>query len=154
MPDKTATNNNQETQLSPSDEEPRIGVYVCHCGGNISDVVDCPGVAQALRRLPNVVVSRRDMSMCSDAGQALIEEDIRETFPSYSIERLDTDSVQKKGALEHVIGKFKRGEIDILLGTQMVAKGLNFPGVKLVGIVQADNPCVRVVKTRDEVDKA
>jgi heterodisulfide reductase subunit A2 len=56
----------------------RIGVYVCYCGGNISDVVDCEKVADALRELPDVVVSRTDMSMCSDAGQALIEEDIVE----------------------------------------------------------------------------
>ena len=56
----------------------RIGVYICYCGGNISDVVDCEKVAEALRELPNVVVSRTDMSMCSDAGQAMIEEDIRE----------------------------------------------------------------------------
>lgn len=59
-------------------EEIRIGVYTCHCGGNISDVVNCEKVAQALRNLPDVVASRTDMSMCSDAGQALIEKDIQE----------------------------------------------------------------------------
>jgi len=59
-------------------EEIRIGVYTCYCGGNISDVVGCEKVAQALRNMPNVVVSRTDMSMCSDAGQALIENDIKE----------------------------------------------------------------------------
>ncbi len=53
-------------------DEPRIGVYVCYCGGNISDVVDCEKVAAVLRNLPNVVVTRTNMSMCSDAGQALI----------------------------------------------------------------------------------
>ncbi len=58
-------------------EAVRIGVYVCYCGGNISEVVDCERVAEALRGLPDVVVSRTDMSMCSDAGQAMIEEDIR-----------------------------------------------------------------------------
>jgi len=60
-----------------SNGDVRIGAYVCYCGGNISDVVDCDQVAAALRDLPNVVVSRTDMSMCSDAGQAMIEEDIR-----------------------------------------------------------------------------
>jgi heterodisulfide reductase subunit A len=60
------------------DEEIRIGVYTCYCGGNISDVVSCEKVAQALNRRRNVVVSRTDMSMCSDAGQALIEKDIKE----------------------------------------------------------------------------
>ncbi len=60
------------------DEEIRIGVYTCYCGGNISDVVGCEKVAQALSGMGNVVVSRTDMSMCSDAGQALIEKDIAE----------------------------------------------------------------------------
>jgi len=60
------------------EEEIRIGVYTCKCGGNIGDVVRCEAVAKDLDKLPNVVVSRTDMSMCSDAGQALIEEDIKE----------------------------------------------------------------------------
>jgi heterodisulfide reductase subunit A len=59
-------------------EEIRIGVYTCYCGGNISDTVDCEKVARTLLKLPNVVVSRTNMSMCSDIGQAMIEEDIRE----------------------------------------------------------------------------
>jgi heterodisulfide reductase subunit A len=45
-------------------EEIRIGVYTCHCGGNISDTVNCERVAQTLGRLPNVVASRRHLSMC------------------------------------------------------------------------------------------
>lgn len=63
---------------TPPTEEIRIGVYVCYCGGNISDSVDCEQVAAALRSQPNVVVARTDMSMCSDSGQAQIEEDVRE----------------------------------------------------------------------------
>jgi heterodisulfide reductase subunit A len=63
---------------SKPNDEIRIGAYVCFCGGNISDVVACEKVAAALRDLPNVVIARTNMSMCSDAGQALIEEDINE----------------------------------------------------------------------------
>jgi heterodisulfide reductase subunit A len=59
------------------ENDARIGVYICYCGGNISDAVDCDQVAAALRDQPNVVVARTNMSMCSDAGQAQIEEDIR-----------------------------------------------------------------------------
>lgn len=59
-------------------EQPRIGVYTCYCGGNISDTVQCERVRELVAKLPNVVVSRTDMSMCSDAGQALIEADIKE----------------------------------------------------------------------------
>lgn len=57
-------------------DQPRIGVYTCYCGGNISDTVQCERVAAALRDLPDVVVSRTNMSLCSDAGQALIADDI------------------------------------------------------------------------------
>jgi len=54
----------------------RIGVYICHCGGNISDVVDVEKVVRAAGQLPDVVVSRHNTFMCSDPGQNLIAEDI------------------------------------------------------------------------------
>lgn len=60
------------------EEDIRIGVYTCQCGGNISDVVQCSRVAKAAGKMNNVIVSRTDMSMCSDAGQAQIEADIQE----------------------------------------------------------------------------
>ena len=69
MPDK----NN-----SIKDQETRVGMYTCYCGGNISDVVDCEKVAQSLDSSENVVISRTHMAMCSDAGQSMIEEDIKE----------------------------------------------------------------------------
>ena len=59
-------------------EEIKIGVYTCYCGGNISDVVNCEFVKEQLAELPNVVVSRTNMAMCSDLGQSMIEEDIKE----------------------------------------------------------------------------
>jgi heterodisulfide reductase subunit A len=68
----------EKTEQEKQDEEIRIGVYTCYCGGNISDVVQCEKVAKVLGSMDNVVVSRTDMSMCSDAGQALIENDIKE----------------------------------------------------------------------------
>lgn len=71
-------------------------------------------------------------------GTEKIEEDVQRLFPNLKVARVDTDSVKKKGSLEQTIADFREGKIDILLGTQMVAKGLNFPGVKLVGILLAD----------------
>jgi heterodisulfide reductase subunit A len=59
-------------------ENPRIGVYICNCGGNIGDTVACEQVAERLARLPDVVASRSAMFMCSDPGQALITDDIRQ----------------------------------------------------------------------------
>ncbi|MDR2865413.1 MAG: primosomal protein N' [Spirochaetaceae bacterium] len=71
-------------------------------------------------------------------GTEMIEEEVRRAFPDLRVTRLDTDSVQKKGSLEAALASFRAGAVDILLGTQMVAKGLNFPGVRLVGVVFAD----------------
>ncbi len=62
----------------PENHEPRIGVYICHCGGNISGTVQCELVASALSKLPNVTVTRTDESLCSDVGQSMIEQDIKE----------------------------------------------------------------------------
>lgn len=74
----------------------------------------------------------------SGFGTERIEHDLAAVFPDWRLRRLDTDAARKKGVLEETIASFRKGEIDVLLGTQMVAKGLNFPGVKLVGIVLAD----------------
>ncbi len=74
----------------------------------------------------------------SGYGTEGIEDEIRNLFPQAVIERIDTDTVSRKGSMEKILNRFHSGAIDILLGTQMVAKGLNFPGVKLVGIIMAD----------------
>ncbi len=58
--------------------EVRIGFYICHCGHNIAGMVDCPAVAQYIATLPGVVVARDYRYMCSDPGQELIQQDIRE----------------------------------------------------------------------------
>ena len=71
-------------------------------------------------------------------GTEMIEEEVRNTFPDLKIRRVDADTAGKRGGLEDTLSLFKAGMIDILLGTQMVAKGLNFPGVRLVGVVFAD----------------
>lgn len=71
-------------------------------------------------------------------GTERIEEEAARLFPNLRIARLDADTVSKKGGLEDTIADFRAGKIDILLGTQMVAKGLNFPKVKTVGVVLAD----------------
>jgi len=78
MPEKNIQVNQQVDMNSLPEEEVRIGVYICHCGGNISDVIDCSRVAEILGNLDNVAVARTNMSMCSDAGQSLIEKDIIE----------------------------------------------------------------------------
>jgi heterodisulfide reductase subunit A len=66
-----------ESAPETAPEEPRVGVYVCKCGGNISDVVDVQAVADAMKGLPGVVISQVHTFMCSDPGQAMIAEDIK-----------------------------------------------------------------------------
>jgi len=61
-----------------ADEEIRMGVYVCHCGVNIGGVVDCASVAEYAESLPDVVVAREYKYTCSDPGQEMIQEDIKE----------------------------------------------------------------------------
>ena len=64
--------------MSNSNGTVRIGVYICHCGSNIGSVVNCPAVAEYAAGLPHVAVSRDYKYMCSDPGQELIIQDIRE----------------------------------------------------------------------------
>lgn len=71
-------------------------------------------------------------------GTERVEEDVQRELPELTVARLDTDSTRTRGTLGDVIRRFGAGEIDVLLGTQMVAKGLNFPGVRTVGIIMAD----------------
>ena len=59
-------------------EKLKIGVYTCYCGGNISHTIECEKVAKVMERQSDVVVSRTNMSLCSDAGQSQIEQDIKE----------------------------------------------------------------------------
>jgi heterodisulfide reductase subunit A len=61
-----------------SNGDVRIGFYICHCGHNIAGLVDCPAVAQYIAKLPGVAVSRDYKYMCSEPGQELIQQDIRE----------------------------------------------------------------------------
>jgi len=72
------------------------------------------------------------------SGTQRVEEIIEETFRGMRIFRLDQDSSRKKGSVFNLMDSMKNGEIDILVGTQMVAKGFDFPNVSLVGILMAD----------------
>jgi heterodisulfide reductase subunit A len=64
------------SEKTPEQGSPRVGVYVCHCGTNIAGMVDVERVSEIASRMKNVVVARHYTYMCSDPGQALIQEDI------------------------------------------------------------------------------
>ncbi len=76
-PDAPADEVPQAEAACAEESPPRIGVYVCHCGGNISDVVDVEKVVDAAGKLPGVVVAKTNVFMCSDPGQNAVLEDVK-----------------------------------------------------------------------------
>ena len=74
----------------------------------------------------------------SGLGTQKLEAEVRRVLPDVSLLRMDTDTMRKPGSHEDALQRFRDREIQILLGTQMIAKGLDFPNVTLVGVVNAD----------------
>lgn len=106
------------------------GRAVCHyCGYSAPPPTACPGCGSLEAGFAGF-------------GTEAIEEEVRRTFPELRVARADADSTSAKGSLKATLDEFRSGKVDILLGTQMVAKGLNFPGVRLVGVVLADTGLV------------
>lgn len=74
----------------------------------------------------------------SGTGTEKVEDAVAKLFPKAVVRRMDADVMQRRDAFRETLGAFRTGKIDILVGTQMIAKGLHFPNVTLVGIVNAD----------------
>lgn len=72
------------------------------------------------------------------AGTELVEKALYNLFPEARVLRMDADTTKRKGSHENLFKKFRSGKADILVGTQMIAKGLHFPSVTLVGVLNAD----------------
>ena len=102
------------------------GIVLCHyCGEQMPPPGICPEcVGAKLRRL--------------GAGTERIEDDIAGKFGSYGVARMDSDTTRGRAAHRKLLDRFRSGEARILVGTQMIAKGLDFPQVTLVGVVSAD----------------
>ena len=97
----------------------------CHnCGSSKENIKDCPLCKSNLLRLGH--------------GTKRIEEVLSKKFPKSNIARIDRDTTQKKDSMDNYLKKMHSGEIDILVGTQMIAKGHHFPNVTLAAIVDAD----------------
>ena len=100
---------------------------ICHyCGHNISVPHFCPKCAS-------------EHLAFGGYGTQLIEEEIRSFLPDARILRMDADTTRERFSQDEITGAFSRGEADILVGTQMIAKGHNFPKLSLVGVIAADN---------------
>ena len=74
----------------------------------------------------------------SGLGTEKVEAALDKSFPSARVKRMDSDTLKRKEDYRRILGDFRSGKIDILVGTQMIAKGLHFPNVTLVGIIHAD----------------
>ncbi len=74
----------------------------------------------------------------SGVGTQRVEEVVQRVFPKARVQRMDSDTMTRKDAYRRALGDFRSGKIDILIGTQMIAKGLHFPNVTLVGVINAD----------------
>jgi primosomal protein N' (replication factor Y) len=99
---------------------------VCHGCGLVTRLpADCPDCAA-----PGLVQR--------GTGTQRLEEQVRAAFPDAAVARMDTDTMRTRGAHEKTLDAFRDRRIDILVGTQMIAKGLDFPNVMLVGVVNAD----------------
>ncbi len=102
------------------------GYLMCHyCGYAVPASTSCPSCGS------------RQLNMVG-TGTQKVEDILARSIPDARILRMDTDTVSSRYAYEEQFAKFEAGEYDILIGTQMVAKGLNFPNVTLVGVLNSD----------------
>jgi primosomal protein N' (replication factor Y) len=98
----------------------------CHYCGHAEPVpLSCPACANPLQETRGV-------------GTQQVERVLAERYPGARIARMDLDSTSTKWSHQRILGAVERGEVDLLVGTQMIAKGLDFPNVTLVGVVDAD----------------
>jgi len=99
---------------------------VCHyCGWETPPFHECPACGEGAIRYQGL-------------GTEKLHSEIDAKFPGYVCQRMDSDTMTRPGSHQKVLDAFKAGDIQILVGTQMIAKGLDFPNVTLVGVVNAD----------------
>ncbi len=102
------------------------GQMVCHhCGQSKKALARCSSCSSS------------DLSF-KGMGTEQVERIVNETFPGVRVARMDVDTTSGKWSHQEILGRVERGEVDILLGTQMISKGLDFPRVTLVGVINAD----------------
>jgi primosomal protein N' (replication factor Y) len=104
----------------------KLSRLVCHL---------CGDAHEAHNRCPECLSSKIKWK---GTGTQKVEEVVKQIMPQAVVVRIDADTMQKKNLFRKILGDFRRGRIDILVGTQMIAKGLDFPNVTLVGLVDAD----------------
>jgi primosomal protein N' (replication factor Y) (superfamily II helicase) len=128
-------------------------VIECAACGHVPECPDCSVSLTYHKRLRQLRChfcgyALRQPDACPDCGERAwqelgagtqrVEEELTTRFPDARLQRMDLDTTSRKGAHHRILEAFRLGEIDILLGTQMIAKGLDFPRVTLVGVINAD----------------
>src|SRR5262249_26905914 len=103
----------------------RDGLLCHYCGYEQEPPQNCPQCGKSAVRYQGL-------------GTEKLEVEIEQRFPGYVVRRMDSDTMSRPGSHARTLNAFRRGEIHILMGTQMIAKGLDFPNVTLVGVVNAD----------------
>ena len=103
------------------------GVLLCH---------HCHDQAPIVSRCPQMSCGGRLLT--GGGGAERVEDELKQMFPDARILRADSDTMTHASKYSELVTKMERGEVDILLGTQMIAKGLDFPSVALVGVIGAD----------------
>ncbi|MDP9291500.1 MAG: primosomal protein N', partial [Verrucomicrobiota bacterium] len=103
-----------------------LAKIICHiCGHSALAPKKCPSCADPAIRY-------------SGTGTEKVEDSVAKIFPHAVVRRMDADAMTRRDSYRETLGAFRAGKIDILVGTQMIAKGLHFPNVTLVGIINAD----------------
>jgi primosomal protein N' (replication factor Y) len=126
---------------------------VCSACGHVAECENC-SVALTFHRMQNrlichicghMAVAPTKCPQCKDpsirysgTGTEKVEDAVAKLFPQAVVRRMDADAMTRRDAYRETLHAFRTGKIDILVGTQMIAKGLHFPNVTLVGIVNAD----------------
>jgi primosomal protein N' (replication factor Y) (superfamily II helicase) len=101
-------------------------VMLCHyCGFEQEPQQNCPQCGRSAVRYQGL-------------GTEKLQAEVEQRFPGYVVRRMDSDTMRRPGSHARTLGAFRNGLIHVLLGTQMIAKGLDFPNVTLVGVVNAD----------------
>lgn len=115
-----------------------------HCDANLvihnqEKLLRCHHCGREQHLIQNCPACRTGELMPLGLGTERIEDALRELFPDQTVVRLDRDTTQRKGSLERYLAQINDGKADIILGTQMLAKGHHFPNVTLVAIVDVDS---------------
>ena len=102
------------------------GTHRCHyCNRIVREITKCPECGGELRH--------------TGIGTQRVEEELNSLFPDARVLRIDLDSTSRKGSLKKALDDFENGRYDIMIGTQMIAKGLDFPNVTLAGVLSVDS---------------